>query len=363
MDTGSIDETVQMTNLNDLQFFVVVAHAGSFTRAADQLGVPKSAVSRAISRLEKRLSVLLLQRTTRRVVVTEAGALYLNHAERAIAEAEQADSAATNSQTSTKGDLRIGMPTPFAKDFVAPLLPDFLREYPDLRVHLALSGSSAIYAAPFQDLDLVIKVGGEVEDSSLFVKVLGRIGRAIYASPQYLQKFGTPTAPLDLKSHACITVSERCPWSTWHLFSGPKVVDVEVDPRLSVNEPTIVCQLAMEGFGIAIVDDWRIPALPQGALVRLLPGWQAEPVPVYALYPLRLGLTKKVRAFVEFLDTRLSPRLSQVRQLATDQFTEPGLNLRIKDHLLGISARQPAGAVAPATRTGYAAVHRGKTAV
>ena len=250
------------------------------------------------------------------------------------------------------------MPTPFANDFVAPLLPDFLRQYPELRVHLALSGSSAIFSAPFQDLDLVIQVGGEVEDSSLFVKVLGRIGRAIYASPQYLQKFGTPKTPADLKGHTCIAAAQRGRWSTWRLLKGPRMIDVEVDPHLSVNEPTIVCQLAMEGFGVAVVDDWRIPTLPDGALVRLLPGWQAEPIPVYALYPMRLGLTKKVRVFVEFLESRLSPRLSKIRQLTSGR-----VNRRLKVHLGEPSAHQPAGTVAPATATGYAGGHRGKTAV
>lgn len=314
-----------MMNLNDLQFFVVVAQMGSFTRAADRLGVPKSAVSRAIARLEKRLGVLLLQRTTRRVVVTEAGTLYLHHGERAIAEAEQADSAAANLRLAPGGHLSVGIPTPFARDFIAPVLPDFLRAHPELRVHLVLAGSSATHAAPFQDLDLVIQIGGEVEESSLFVKVLGRIGRAMYASPQYLEKFGTPAVPADLKAHACIAVAQRGKWSRWHLAKGSKKVEVQLDPYLSVNEPTIVCQLAMEGFGVAIVDDWRIPVLPKGALVRVLPGWQPEPILVYALYPSRLGLTTKVRVFVEYLESHLSPKLTQVRRLTMD----PGTGVRL----------------------------------
>ena len=196
-------------------------------------------------------------------------------------------------------------------------------------MHLVLAGGWVVYPSAFQmDLDLLIQVGGQVEDPSLYVKLIGRIGRAVYASPKYLQLRGQPTLPSQLSEHACITVGERGGQSIWRLRNGPEVLDIKLTPYLSVNEPAITYQLAVEGVGIAIVDDWMIPSMPKGALVRLLPQWEPEPVDVYALYPSRLGLSTKVRVFVEFMEKNLAPRLRLTHNLQPTVLAEKAGNTR-----------------------------------
>ncbi len=300
-----------MIDLNELQFFVQVSQAQSFTLAATRLGVPKSTVSRAIRRLEERLGIRLVERTTRRVALTEAGELYLDRCQRVLEEAEQADILMGELNAKPRGRLRVGAPVPFARSILGPILGDFLALYPDLRLNLHLQG---VDSSPHQKgLDLVIRPG-PLEDSGLLVKSVMQIRLAAYASPRYLKNHEPPDTPAALRQQSCITTScgatgEPGDSAVWRLRRGSEVQEVRVESQVSVPDPTINHLLAVSGVGIALLSQVSVRAdVEQGRLIRLLPEWEPEPVELYAVYPSRLNSSPKVRVFLQFLRERAATR-------------------------------------------------------
>jgi DNA-binding transcriptional LysR family regulator len=293
-----------MTDLNELQFFVHVSQTQSFTRAAKRLGVPKSSVSRAIRRLEHRLGVRLVERTTRSVALTEVGELYLDRCQRMMEEAEQADLAVGALQGAPRGTLRVGAPVAFARSILAPRMGEFLALYPELRVHLQLlNGEESLRDA---NLDLIVRAG-QLEDSGLLVKPLMQIRLGAYASPAYLASHTMPESPANLLEHRCITTTcdtygEPGDFTTWRLRRGTELKEVKVQARASVSDPTINHQVALAGAGVALLAQSVVQAdVEQGRLVRVLPEWEPEPVELHALYSSRLNSSPKVRVFLEFL--------------------------------------------------------------
>ena len=302
-----------MTNLNELQFFVHVSQTQSFTGAAKRLGVPKSSVSRTIQRLERWLGVRLVERTTRRVALTEVGELYLNHCRRVMEEAEQADLAVGAMQAKPRGTLRVGAPVAFARSIMGPSMGDFLAMYPELRMHLQLlNGDESPRAG---SLDVIVRAG-PLEDSGLLVKPLMRIRLGAYASPAYLKRRKTPESPAGLMQQSCITMTcgtfgEPGDFAVWRLRRGGELKEVRVDARVSVPDPTINHQLALAGTGVALLAQSVVRTdVEQGRLVRLLPEWEPEPVELHALYPSQLNSSPKVRAFLQFLRERAEPLLN-----------------------------------------------------
>jgi DNA-binding transcriptional LysR family regulator len=296
-----------MANLNELQFFVHVSQAQSFTKAAKRLGVPKSTVSRAIRRLEDRLGVRLVERTTRRVALTEMGELYLNRCQRVMEEALQADLAVGALQAKPRGTLRVGAPVAFARSILAPRMGEFLAMYPEVRVHLQLLNGDE---SPGEgSLDVVIRAG-VLEDSGLLVKPLMRIRLGAYASPGYLESCKVPTAPADLLELSCITTScdtqgEPGDFTMWRLRRDGELKEVRVNVRFSVPDPTINHQLALAGVGVALMAQSVVREdVDAGRLSRVLPDWEPEPVELYALYPSRLDSSPKVRVFLQFVRER-----------------------------------------------------------
>jgi DNA-binding transcriptional LysR family regulator len=296
-----------MTDLNELQFFAQVAKAHSFTMAARRLGVPKSSVSRAVRRLEGRLGVRLVERTTRNVALTEVGEVYLDRCQRVLEEAEQADLAVGALLARPHGKLRVGAPAIFARSILGPILGEFLATYPELRLHLQLLGGEA--SLPERGLDLVIRPG-PLEDSGL-AKPLMRIRLGVYASPRYLEHRAIPDSPAALRQQSCITTScgtfgEPGDSTIWRLRRGSELKEVRVESRASVPDPAINRQLAVAGAGVVLLaQSIARPDVEQGRLVRLLPDWEPDPVELHALYSSRLNSSPKVRAFLEFLRERL----------------------------------------------------------
>jgi DNA-binding transcriptional LysR family regulator len=293
-----------MKDLNELQFFVQVSQAQSFTLAAKRLGVPKSSVSRAIVRLEGRLGVRLVERTTRSMALTEAGTLYLDRCQRVLEEAEQADLLMGALQAKPRGRLRVGAPVMFARSILGPIVAEFLVRYPELRLHLQLLGGEVLSRE--RDLDVIIRPG-PLEDSGLLVKPLIRVRLGVYASPHYLEHRGSPDTPAALRQHSCITTScgtlgEPGDSATWPLRRGSDLQEVRVEARVSVPDPTMNHQLAVAGVGVAIVaQSLAREDVEQGRLVRLLPEWEPDPVELHAVYPSRLSASPKVRVFLQFL--------------------------------------------------------------
>jgi DNA-binding transcriptional LysR family regulator len=296
-----------MTDLNELRFFVQVSESQSFTLAAKYLGVPKSSVSRAISRLEGRLGVRLVERTTRSVALTDAGELYLSGCQRVLEEAEQADLAVGALLAKPRGTLRIGVPGAFARIILGPILGEFLARYPELRLRLQMLGEDT--PAREKILDLVVRPG-PLEDSGLLVKPLMRIRLGAYASPAYLESHDAPDSPAALRHHSCITMTcgtfgEPGDSATWRLRRGSELKEIRVESRVSVPDPIINHQLAVAGIGVALLSRsvTRVD-VEQGRLVRLLPEWEPEPVELHALYSSRLNSSPKIRAFLQFLRER-----------------------------------------------------------
>lgn len=294
-----------MIDLNDLQCFVHVSQTQSFTRAAKRLGVPKSNISRAIRRLEDRLGVRLVERTTRKVALTEVGEVYLSRCQRMMEEAEQADLAVGALQDKPRGTLRVGAPVAFARSILGPTMGEFLTLYPELRLHL-LNGDESAREGSF---DVVVRAG-TLEDSGLLVKPLMQIRLGAYASPGYLLNQKLPETPADLVSLSCITTTcntsgDPGDFTTWRLRKGAELKEVKVNGRVSVPDPTINHQLALAGAGVALLAQSVVQAdIEQGRLIRVLPDWEPAPVELHALYPSRLDSSPKVRAFLSFLRER-----------------------------------------------------------
>lgn len=303
-----------MTDLNELQFFVQVSKAQSFTRAARTMRVPKSSVSRAIARLEARLDVRLLERTTRSVALTEAGTLYLDHCQRVMEEAEQADLAMGALLAKPRGRLRVAAPLPFVRFELAPLLGEFLAEYPELRVSVQALSVENMSREGTPDVTIW---PGPLVDSGLLLMPLTEIRLGAYASPIYIERMrdsgqALPVVPADLRGHSCITSDcgthgGQVDRAMWRLRRGAEVKEVRVEAHVAVPDPSIVHQLVVAGVGVGMMShSMARPDVEVGRLVRLLPEWEPEPVQLHALYPTRLSSSPKVRAFLDFLRARMS---------------------------------------------------------
>ncbi len=287
-------------DLNELLVFAKVVQAGSFTVAARGLRMPKSTVSRKVSELEERVGAQLLQRTTRKLRLTDVGQAYYEHCARIVAEAEQAELAVTRMQAAPHGLLRVTAPLTFS--FLAPIVAEFLKHYPEVQLELVCTDRSVDLV---QDgFDLAVRAG-RLADSSLIARKLGSVERVVVAAPSYLEERGAPRNPKDLERHDCLVFGAGMEGNVWTLHSGNKSVQVSVRARMVVNEPDMLRAVALAGAGIAL-----LPTLPSvtdftsGRLRRLLPDWSSSGAPVHAVYPGTRHHSPKVMAFVDFLRER-----------------------------------------------------------
>jgi DNA-binding transcriptional LysR family regulator len=300
-----------MDPLEGVAAFARVVEAGSFSAAARRLRISKSATSAHVQRLEERLGVRLLHRTTRRISLTEAGAAYYRHCARIVAEAESAEQAARALQREPRGMLSISAPDTFGPMHVAPAIPEFLARFPDLGIDISLSPRHVDLVQ--EGLDLAIRIG-TLKDSPLVVRRLASSRFVLCAAPAYLKKRGVPRVPDDLLRHTCFGVS-LLPWGDeWPLVSA-KGNDKGKDERehripargvLRSNSAHILRSAALSGLGIALLPTWAVgDDLRSAALTRILPGCEPQPSAVYAVYPSNRLMSAKVRAFVDHLARRI----------------------------------------------------------
>jgi DNA-binding transcriptional LysR family regulator len=288
-----------MDYLNDMALFVEVVKTRSFRRAADALGMPNSTLSRRISLLEEGIGLRLLNRTTRKIELTEAGQLYYERCSRIVEEARIAYEELGDMVAQPTGVLRVSLPVDFATTYLAPLLPEFAMLYPGISFDLDLTPRNVdLVGEPF---DLAIRMATP-ENSSLINRVIARMTGRFYASPEYLEVNGLPSRPADLEEHQCLTMPTM---TTWTAQSGNKTASPKVGSRFRMNSVSMIRQLAVLGLGIAFLPE-RIVAedLKAGRLKRLLPEWQGAEQPVYAVTATRL-LPAKTQRFIEFLKERL----------------------------------------------------------
>jgi DNA-binding transcriptional LysR family regulator len=287
----------------DLAVFAAVAETQGFSSAARRLGVSKAMVSVAVARLESRLGVRLLQRTTRRISLTEAGAAALPHAQRSLLAARDAEEAATRAAVSPRGVLRINAPMSFGLLHVAPALGAFAREYAEIRVDLVLD--DRVLDLIDGGFDLALRIG-DLPDSSLVAQKLGRARSVIVAHPDYLAHAGAPRTPAELAEHASLVYSLSPTGSRWTLTRGKRREVVDVRPRLQANSSLALREALLAGVGLARIPSFVVyEDLAAGRLVRVLPRWELPRLGIFAVTTAREYLPRKTRAFVDFLRARI----------------------------------------------------------
>jgi LysR family transcriptional regulator for bpeEF and oprC len=291
-----------------LMIFAKVAECGSITAAARLLGIPKGSVSRAIAKIEKDLSARLVERSARRIRLTDSGNVLYQHCLRIAAEIESAEAAIGTLQGTVRGKLRVAAPSVFGRSLLSPLIPRFLLKYPDVHIELELTNRQVDPAE--ENVDFVIRVGA-LEDSALVVRGLGDVPFGLFAADSYMKDRPLPSHPRDLEEHCLIgslSTSER---NTWTFTRGAERAQVDIKARLDVNDPVIRMDSALAGIGIAHLPFWVIKLHGRaGSLQKILPAWQpVTTTRVYVLYPDRRSLTPKSRAFLGFLEEHIPPLL------------------------------------------------------
>lgn len=288
--------------LEALKLFARVARTGSFSRAGRELGLPQPSVSRVIAELERELGAALLTRTTRAVVLTDAGTEYLARIEPILLALEDANQSLRGTPE-LRGVVRVGLPASIAIREIIPRLPRFMDKHPALRVELQLKDEK-------QDLlrdgiDVAIRVG-ELPSSTATSRVVGVIQRVVVASPAYLRRAGTPAVPADLVKHSILAGPPAAIPDAWSFERAGKSVTVQPEARLKSNVNEGATAAAVAGLGIVLTGDWGCRAeLASGALVRVLPDWKLAPIRAHALFPAGRATKAAARCLVDYLVAEL----------------------------------------------------------
>ncbi len=293
-----------MEDLNDLVIFAKIVELRSFSAAARSLGMPKSNVSYRMTRLEERLGVRLLQRTTRSLSVTSAGDLYYQHCKTIARNAEEASAAIHNIQARPRGILRISFPIAFGHIFIVPLIVDFMTLYPEVRV-LMFSSDRRVDLIE-ENFDLVIRIG-PLQPSAMIARRLGTLHQHLFASPKYLARRGTPVLPEELSAHDCIAFGESISSTQWTLIGPNETKVIQFEPRSAGNDPIMLRSLVSKDLGIAMISDVLCRQTEAtGELVRILPAWSAPPIDCHVLFPSHKGLPLLVRTFLDYVTSKLA---------------------------------------------------------
>ncbi|MBP7131855.1 MAG: LysR family transcriptional regulator [Aquabacterium sp.] len=293
---------------NDLLIFARVADLGSFSRAAERLGLPKSTVSRRIAWLESHLGERLLLRTTRRQSLTEFGALLLEHARQVVAEVDAVTALREHRQAVPSGRLRVSMPSDFATLLLADMLAAFVAQHPRITLELDLSPRRVDLLG--EGYDIAVRMGALPDDALLAARRLTVFTNGLYASPGYLAERGAPTCPQDLLQHDTVRLPGRASHGTepghWILVQGEQRWEGSPPTRVMANQPELLLMLARSGAGITAVPDlFAQPLLQQGALRRVLPDWHLPGHTAWAVFPGRKLMPTKTRVFIDMLETAL----------------------------------------------------------
>jgi DNA-binding transcriptional LysR family regulator len=288
--------------LQELTVFVRAAESGSFSRAGRELGLSQPSVSRIIGELETRLGVKLLLRTTRRITVTDAGALFLDRARDILAEIENAEDAARGLD-SLRGIVRLAIPVVYGARAIVPRLSKFLAAHPLLRVELSMVDTRQDLVA--EGADIAIRLG-ELDDSAFGARRLATLQIMLVASPAYLKARGTPSTPADLASHDCILGPGQFGRETWSFNRNGTEISVDVRGRITTNSGTGLLASALAGLGITKASSVMAgDEITSGALVPLLRAYKLPPVEVNAVFPGGPRPSAKVRALVDYLAAEL----------------------------------------------------------
>jgi len=293
-----------MDHLTALKVFRTTAAAGSFAGAARQMGFSAAAISKNIAELEAHLKVRLINRTTRQMSLTEAGAAYFERLSRILDELTEADAALAPMGSSPGGVLRVSAPLTFALTSLSPAIPEFMKRYPNLRLELNLQDSRSDIIG--EGYDLAIRGSDRLEDSSLVARKLMTMTHVLCGAPGYFASAGRPAQPEDLKAHECVQFTLSGHANKWTFSRAGRSVAVPIDGRYKVSSSIAVRDALLAGFGLSLIPRIYVEAeLACGRLQAVLEDWEADRTPVYAVYPSR-HLPAKTRVFVDFLEERFS---------------------------------------------------------
>ncbi len=289
-------------DFNQAAVFVKVVQAGSFSAAARQLDLPTSTVSNRVSLLEKRLGVMLLQRTTRRLRLTEAGALYFQHASAGLGHMLEAEAAVTESTGEPSGLLRVTAPADIGDHMLASIMTQMRRRYPDVRVDMVLTNHYVDLIA--EGIDVAIRTG-VLKDSSLIAKHVGIAHWVPFASPGYLRSAPPLDSPQHLRQHCCLQFTPLGK-DAWTLTNQKTEVTVPLYGQVMVNDIRVVRSMVLEGDGVALLPLYLCrEECTIGKLVQVLPDWQAKADPIHIVFPRQRFMPPKLRAFADLASEEL----------------------------------------------------------
>ncbi len=292
-----------MDRLLAMEVFARVVELGSFAKAADRLGISTSACSRHVAELEGHLDTRLLNRTTRRLSLTESGQAYYERCVQLLTDLADAESAAALSAERPRGTLKVTCGISFGLRHVAPLVGAFAARHAEVKFDVQLSDRFVDLVE--EGFDLALRIG-ESPTQNLVARKLGEMRLVPCAAPVYLRERGAPRTPAELAQHACLTYEYLPVRGTWRFYDRAGAEhSVRVAGPVHSNNGDLLVAAAVEGIGIAMEPDFiAAPDLAAGRLVRVLPGYVVPPAGIYAVYPSRRHLSAKVRAFIDFLAER-----------------------------------------------------------
>ncbi|HSQ82545.1 MAG TPA: LysR family transcriptional regulator [Casimicrobiaceae bacterium] len=285
--------------------FAKVVESGSFARAAERIGVSVSAISRQVADLEAHLGARLLNRTTRRLSLTESGSVYYERCVQLLADLEEADEAVSSTAVVPRGTLRLTAPIGFGSGYLASAIAEFRERHPQLRFDVQLSDRAVDLVD--EGLDLAVRIG-EIGSQALIGRRVGVSQLVCCASPSYVERSEPLRTPADLAAHACLTYEYSSIGNHWRFTAATGVAhEVRVSGPAHANNGAMLAALAAAGVGIILEPDFIVAAdVRAGRLVRLLPDYAAPSIGIHAAYPSRRHLSAKVRAFVDFLAVRFT---------------------------------------------------------
>jgi DNA-binding transcriptional LysR family regulator len=304
-----------MDLLGDMTLFIAVGRAKSFSAAAKATAVPLSSLSRRISLMESRLGVRLLNRSSRRVQLTEQGHIFLERARSIVDAVRAAQDEIRGIAAHPGGRLRVSMPGGFGEQFLTPLFIAYTSRFPDVTFELDLSPRFVDLAA--ENFDVAIRTGQQA-DSTLTTRKIADVRMGLFASPKYLKRFGEPVEPAELVNHSCLRMMRASsPDGTWSLESGRKHVSVSVSGRAAANSQSMLRRMTLLGLGVSALDElFVVDDLEAGSLRRVLAEWSPPPVPVWAVTQSKM-LPAKTRLLLECLRDHLALVRERVDKVAS----------------------------------------------
>jgi LysR family transcriptional regulator for bpeEF and oprC len=290
-----------MNKLQAMEVFIQVVDCGSFTKAAEMLNLPKATVSTLVQTLESTLSVKLLHRTTRQVMITSDGAAYYERCIQILSDVRDAEESLSRHRLSPSGRLRVDTPTGLASEILIPALPAFFERYPDITLELGSTDRPVDLVE--EGVDCAVR-GGELVDPNLIARRIGVINFVTCASPAYIERHGMPHHPRDLERHRCVNYfsAKTGKISKWDFTHDGERIEVSLPGAIALNDSNAYVQAGLAGLGIINMTDYLLlQHIAAGRMVQVLPEWSIDPLPVHIVYPQNRHLSAKVRVFVEWV--------------------------------------------------------------